>query len=150
MVCLFELSIATFSHGFLLLVSIAAFYCCFLLMPSTTACAAACSTFSLLFVNCEYLIAYKILTCLIKSHLKFKLWLIVSILSIGTLKSPSTNCFLPTAACYTHSLLFGNCEYLLERKLFFVINLKFIGIILFYSIQTCFKILFCCRSTFLS
>jgi hypothetical protein len=104
----------------------------------------------LLFVNCEYLIAYKILTCLIKSHLKFKLWLIVSILSIGTLKSPSTNCFLPTAACYTHSLLFGNCEYLLERKLFFVINLKFIGIILFYSIQTCFKILFCCRSTFLS
>jgi hypothetical protein len=23
-----------------------------------------------LFVNCEYLIAYKILTCLIKSHLK--------------------------------------------------------------------------------
>ncbi|KAK2386419.1 zinc finger BED domain-containing protein RICESLEEPER [Trifolium repens] len=23
--------------------------------------------------------------------------------------SPSTNCFLPTAACYTHSLLFGNC-----------------------------------------
>ncbi|WJX36977.1 hypothetical protein P8452_24801 [Trifolium repens] len=35
------------SHGFLLLVSTAAFYCCFLLMPSTAACAAACSTFSL-------------------------------------------------------------------------------------------------------
>ncbi|WJX28312.1 hypothetical protein P8452_17050 [Trifolium repens] len=98
------------NYGFLVLVSTAAFYYCFLLMPSTTACTAACHTFSLLFVNCECLIAYKILACLIKSHLKFKLWFIVSILSIGTLKSPSTNCFLPTAACYKHSLLFGNCQ----------------------------------------
>jgi hypothetical protein len=84
----------------------------------------------------------------LKTHtLELIKWIHMELKMVSYFNTVFTTCFLPIAACYTHSLLFGNCEYLLEIKLFFVINLKFIEIILFYSIQTCFKILFCCRST---